>query len=108
MRPAFAHLERFMDQQAARLIHGGWLALVVLVGVKAQTPLSQGDLGVLGLAAAPGLLGLLLGDDDGLELGEADGLALGELDGHALDFVGVDQLAACACARWWPAALLQH
>ncbi len=61
MRPAFAHLERFMDQQAARLIHGGWLALVVLVGVKAQTPLSQGDLGVLGLAAAPGLLGLLLG-----------------------------------------------
>ena len=64
MRPAFAHLERFMDQQAARLIHGGWLALVVLVGVKAQTPLSQGDLGVLGLAAAPGLLGLLLGGPD--------------------------------------------
>ncbi|WP_306017178.1 HAMP domain-containing sensor histidine kinase [Oceanicaulis sp. MMSF_3324] len=61
MRAAFAPLSRFLDHQAARLIHGGWLVLVALVGTGVQTPLAQGDLGVLGLAAAPGLLGLLLG-----------------------------------------------
>ncbi|WP_440957537.1 sensor histidine kinase [Oceanicaulis sp. LC35] len=61
MRPAFAHLSRVMDQQAARLIHGGWLVLIALIGTGAQAPVSQSDLGVLGLAAAPGVLGLLLG-----------------------------------------------
>lgn len=61
MRPAFAPITRFLDHQAARLIHGGWLVLVALIAAKVQTPLSQGDWGILALAAAPGALGLLLG-----------------------------------------------
>ncbi|WP_375549580.1 HAMP domain-containing sensor histidine kinase [Oceanicaulis alexandrii] len=61
MRPAIAPIARFMDQQAPRLIHGGWLGLVALIGLGAQSPLAQSDWALVSVAAAPGLLGLMLG-----------------------------------------------